>query len=235
MGGSCWRATDDTRDAWVHPWKGGVKDNIDIFTRIWPYTGVNRFCDADMVMCGLHGKGLSSSHGTDGRGMSMHEYTTQFALWCMWSSPLTLCFDITTLYDGRSRIDTSLFNPHYREDLALITNPYLIALDQDPLCQAAEPLRFDSLQLLLLKPLADGSVAVSLTNLDTTARTLLLPLAQIPSLQRGASYRVWDLLQRCLLPRRFTLDGRQGSELALQVCLPPHATAVYRIVLSRKE
>ena len=173
-GGSCWRATDDTRDCWRNTsYKGGVMDNIEIFAQIWPYSGINRFNDADMVMCGLHGQGLSSSAGTDGRGMSMDEYRTQFILWCMWSSPLTLCFDITTLYDGHSRL-TNLYNPYYQEDLALIANPDLIAIDQDPWGLCARPVRFDTAWLVLEKPLHNGTTALSYTNLCAQAQTLRL-------------------------------------------------------------
>lgn len=174
-GGSCWRATDDTRDCWRNTYyKGGVMDNIEIFTRIWPYSGVNRFNDADMVMCGLHGKGRSSNAGTDGAGMTMDEYRTQFILWCMWSSPLTLCFDITTLHDGHSLL-SDLYNPFYMEDLALITDSALIAINQDPLGLCARPCHFDTSLLILEKPLHDGTLVRSYTNLSRQEQSFALP------------------------------------------------------------
>lgn len=167
VGGSCWRATDDTRDAWSRSdYRGSVVDNLHIFTQIWPYSGRSRYSDADMVMCGLHGTGRSSSDGTDRKGMTADEYRSQFVLWCMWASPITLCFDITTLYDGHSRL-SDLYNPYWEEDLKLITNRHLIAIDQDPLGLCARPsFTPDSSILILEKPLADGGKALSFTNLS---------------------------------------------------------------------
>lgn len=180
VGGSCWRATDDTRDAWSRSdYRGSVVDNLRIFCHIWPYTGRSRYSDADMVMCGLHGTGRSSSDGTDRKGMSGDEYRSQFALWCMWASPITLCFDITTLYDGHSRL-SNLYNPYWEEDLKLITNRHLIAIDQDPLGLCARPaFTSDSSILILEKPLADGRKALSFTNLsDHESANLEHPVAR---------------------------------------------------------
>lgn len=180
VGGSCWRATDDTRDAWSRSdYRGSVVDNLRIFCHIWPYTGRSRYSDADMVMCGLHGTGRSSSDGTDRKGMSADEYRSQFALWCMWASPITLCFDITTLYDGHSRL-SNLYNPYWEEDLKLITNRHLIAIDQDPLGLCARPaFTSDSSILILEKPLADGRKALSFTNLsDHESANLEHPVAR---------------------------------------------------------
>ncbi len=45
-------------------------------------------------------------------------------MWCMWSSPLTLSFDLR--------------KPIAEDDLAIMTNPELIAINQDPMGQQAE-------------------------------------------------------------------------------------------------
>ncbi|MCQ2295300.1 MAG: GDSL-type esterase/lipase family protein [Bacteroidales bacterium] len=223
-GATCWRATADTRDCWTNPtYRGGVMDNIEVFNRIWPYSGINRFSDADMLMCGLHGSGKSSNAGTQGQGMTQHEYRTQMILWCMWSSPLTLCLDITTLYDGHSRCGTGIYNPFYKEDLALITNPHLIALDQDPLGLAARPAEADSDHLVLVKPLAGGDVAISITNLSDAEADISLRLDQMPELDPAATYRALDLMQgettHCLSPTSGHLDASLAS----------HATLVWRL------
>lgn len=222
-GGTCWRSTPDTRDCWENPtYKGGLYDNILAMKDLWPYCGVNRFNDADMMMCGLHGSGKSSNAGTDGKGMTFRESQTQMILWCMWSSPLTLCFDITTLYDGRSRCGTGVRNPYYEDDLALITNPELIAIDQDPLGMAAEPVVFDSSQLVLMKDLADGGFAVSITNLQEGNQEMKIPLSILPAMQPGVRYRCVDLLSG---------DEDLGVEKSRDTFvadLPSHATLVWR-------
>lgn len=208
VGGSCWRVTDDTRDCWQNSdYKGGVLDNIEIFADVWPYGGRNHYCDADMVMCGLHGSGRSSNAGTDGKGMTMDEYRTQFMLWCMWSSPLTLCFDITTLYDGHSRL-SDLYNPFYEQDLALITHKGLIAIDQDPLGLCAEPLVFTSDWLVLEKPLVDGT-AVSVTNLSDSTQEYALKAS-------GEMADVWS---------SESVKPRKG---VVRLTLAPHQTVVLK-------
>lgn len=186
-GGTCWRCTADTRDCWENPkYKGGVLDNIRVFKRIWAYNGVNRFNDADMVMCGLHGMGKSSNAGTDGKGMTQEEYKTQFALWCMWSSPITLSFDVTTLGGRRGVGGTT--NPYYKEDLALITNRNLIALDQDRLGQCAEPIYDTPVYLVLMKDLENGDVAISVTNLSTHPSSVNLRFSDFPAMEKGTKY-----------------------------------------------
>ena len=97
VGGSCWRCTFDTRDCWVGQTGGiGIVQSIAGMKDIWAYNGVNRFNDADMMCIGINGTGKSSSHlCATGPGMTKDEYRTQMALWCMWSSPLTLSNDMT--------------------------------------------------------------------------------------------------------------------------------------------
>lgn len=228
VGGSCWRATDDTRDSWVNPkYKGGVMENLEIFKRIWPYNGVNRWNDADMLMCGLHGQGKSSNAGTDGRGMTMDEYRTQFALWCMWSSPLTLAFDITAL-GGKPGV-SGVQNPYYAEDLALITNKHLIALNQDRLGQSAEPIYDTAEHVVFMKDLENGDVALSVTNLDSAStQRVTLDLADFPAFDESATYRPLN----CWTGEQ--LGGRYSTKKSLVVEVAPHATEVYRFLRQRK-
>lgn len=222
VGGNCWRATDDTRDCWQNPtYKGGVLDNIEIFKRIWPHTSQGRWNDADMLMCGLHGTGKSSNAGTDGKGMTQDEYRTQFILWCMWSSPLTLCFDITTLYDGHSRI-SDLYNPYYKEDLAIVTNRDIIAIDQDAACSCARPLPSSDNQLVLVKNLHGGDLAISITNLSDHEATLSATFCEEMKLERGKAYRLRDLSTGHMLDGTYRLGDR------LSATLPSHGTIVVR-------
>ena len=68
-----------------------------------------------MMCVGIHGTGKSSNDLVVGTpGMTQDEYRTQFALWCMWSSPLLLSFDLT--------------ETHHADDKKLMTNADLIAL-----------------------------------------------------------------------------------------------------------
>ncbi len=223
-GGTCWRATDDTRDCWTNKsYKGGVKDNIDIFKTIWQYNGVNRWNDADMVMCGLHGKGKSSNAGTNGQGMTQNEYRTQFALWCMWSSPITLSFDVTTL--GGKKGVSGVTNPYYAEDLAMITNKDLIALNQDRLGQAAEPIAETDDYIIFMKDLENGDVAISVTNLNaSSSKKIALNMADFPAIEEGVEYLMHDCWTDKTYNTIFTTAKRYSPTVA------PHATKVFRMI-----
>jgi len=147
-GSPVWRATYDTRDGWNGVQGGiGIIQSIAAMKDLWPYSGVNRFNDADMMCVGIHGTGKSSNDLVAGKpGMTQDEYRTQFALWCMWSSPLLLSFDLT--------------KPITADDKKLMTNADLIALDQDDLGQQAEYIGTTDNMVYFMKDLANGDVAI---------------------------------------------------------------------------
>lgn len=210
VGGTCWRASYDTRDCWNGAYGGvGVLQSIAEMKNLWSYSGVNRWNDADMMCVGIHGTGKSSSDlcGT-GPGMTMAEYGTQFALWCMWSSPLTLSFDLR--------------KPISEADKALMTNPELIAIDQDRMGQAAEPVAEDANSIVFAKDLENGDVAVSVTNLSAVGRRFTIDLSTIPALDASAAYSVRDVVNRT--------DAEPVTNGVLDCgTVGTHATAVYRL------
>lgn len=228
-GGTCWRCTADTRDCWKNPtYKGGVLDNIEVFKRIWAYNGVNRFNDADMVMCGLHGTGKSSNAGTNGRGMTQEEYKTQFALWCMWSSPITLSFDVTTLGGKKGLGGTT--NPYYKQDLEMITNRDLIALDQDRMGQCARPIYDTPEYIVFMKDLENGDVAISATNLSSEDRSIKVNLSDFDAMQEGVTYTMHD----CWTGKDNAVPMNSQTTFMTPV-LNAHETAVYRMIRNKNK
>ena len=213
VGGTNWRCTYDTRDFWTANEAAGgigVVQSIKLMKNLWPYNGVNRWNDADMMCIGIHGTGKSSKDlGPAGvpSGMTQDEYGTQFALWCMWSSPLTLSFDV------RQNITA--------EDLAMMTNEELIALNQDPMGQAAELVYEDSNIIVFAKDLANGDVAVSVTNLSSNSRNFNVNFSNIPALDNTITYQVRDVV------KHQDLNPVTGSITASAI--PSHATVVYRL------
>ena len=210
-GGSCWRSTYDTRDCWDGDEEAngiGILQSIKNIKDLWTFNGVNRWNDADMMCVGIHGNGKSSSDlCISPAGMTMDEYGTQFALWCMWSSPLTLSFDLR--------------EPISKEDLALITNSELIALDQDRMGQAAELIDETPDYIVFAKDLENGDVAVSVTNLSDSNLDHTIDFSLIPALDVTETYNVRDLMNRRPLP--------PVSNGKLEGCaINPHATVVYR-------
>ncbi len=208
-GGSCWRATYDTRDGWNGKSGGiGMVESVAGMKDIWAYNGVNRFNDADMMCVGIHGTGKSSSDLVVKAGMTQDEYRSQFAMWCMWSSPLTLSFDL------RKSISD--------DDLALMTNPELIAIDQDRMGQAAEFVSQDANQCqLYFKDLENGDVAVAVINMSASAHPYTIDFKSIPALDPDTNYYVRDLQQR-------TDEPRATGSIEIPT-IRSHETKVYRL------
>lgn len=208
-GASCWRATLDTRDGWQGKDGGiGMEESVAGMKHLWPYHGMNRFNDADMLCVGIHGKGKASSDLVVKAGMTPDEYATQFALWCMWGSPLSLSFDLR--------------EPVSPEDLALLTNAELIAIDQDVLCQAAEFIGEDDRRVqLYAKDLAGGDVAVAVVNMGDEPAEYVVDFSRIDALDPSATYNVRDLMQRCDLP-----IAKGAVDMGV---IAPHQTKVIRL------
>ena len=236
-GATCWRSTADTRDYWSDTtYNGGVIQVLSVMKNIWAYQGVNRWNDADMLMVGLHATGYSSNDGGgDGysAGLTIDEARSNFSLWCMFASPLVLSNNITNL-DGRPNNLTGkeVTNTFYKEDLEIIRNGELIAVDQDPLGQAGEPIYDTEDYIVFQKDMADGSIALSVTNLSKEPKDISVSLADLSALKPGKQYKIRDLWLHTYLdtdasgntPCAFTTKN------SLKVNVASHATEVYRIM-----
>lgn len=237
-GASTWRCTYDSRDFW--DWGNkydsghlGVIQAIDEMKHLWPYSGVNRFNDADMLMVGLEGEGKSSSYDAehyhlvaggapvkreDYKGMTMEEYKSQISLWAMFASPLTLSFDLRKLYQKP-------------EILQLITNKELIDIDQDAL----------GLQAILMgdtvingqhveiyeKELENGDMAVAFFNrgketvtFDYALNRLYLPLDELILI-----HDVWGIDKNDLVLRNYE---------EMPITVKSHEVRVFRLGKSLK-
>ena len=122
-GGHSWRVSFDSCDTWDHgKYDGshcGVIQSIDIMKNLDYYAGPNQFNDADMMCVGLYEKGKPSS-ASGARSMTDTEYQSQFSMWCMFSTPLLISFDLFTM--NRATLD-------------IHTNKELIANNQERLGQ----------------------------------------------------------------------------------------------------
>lgn len=213
VGGSCWRTTYDVRDCWVGTLPGiGFVQSMEGMKDLWAYSGVNRFNDADMLCTGINGTGKASSDlCASGVGMTKDEYRTQFAMWCMWSSPLALTFDPR--------------KPISEVDKKIMTNAELIAIDQDRMGQQAEFIgEYPGNMYLFAKDLENGDVAVSVTNMSNTAGSFTIDFADIAALDRDATYYVRDLQAHEDLPNA-------TGQIAINR-IKKHETKVYRLSLN---
>lgn len=210
VGGRCWRISQDVRDCWTGSGSGvGVVQSIEAMKNLSAYQGVNRFNDSDMLCTGLHATGKSSNDlcGGTGAGMTDDEYATQFALWCMWSSPMALSFDPSknTLTDA---------------DFKLLRNKELIALNQDRMGQQGDLISETDNLVVFAKDCENGDVALSVTNMSSSQKQATFDFSAIPALDPTKTYTVRDVMENTEAGEAtgtFTTDVRK------------HATRVFRL------
>lgn len=230
-GGSSWRMSYDHRDGWmgqngttgtiikkpkpndptVNTGGIGLKNVIDLMRNLWPYVGINRFNDADMLVVGIRGGGTSSNDllYSDKGSLGDAEYETEFAMWCMWSSPLLLTLDVRN----------SGINSH---DLALVKNAELIAINQDPLGQGAEYIKSVNGIDYYQKDLANGDVAIAAVNLSDNSADCTISISDYEALDKAASYSARDLIG-------LKDAGTLSASSSLTATIAAHGTFVVRL------
>lgn len=140
-----------------------------------------------------------------GRGLTIEEDKTHFGMWCMLSSPLLIGCDMTSI-DPKA--------------LALLTNPELIALNQDPLALQGYVVSHEKGTYILVKDvesLNGKTRAVAFYNPGDMERTISLDFFDV---NLGGKIKVRDLFERK------DLDSLTGS---MTVTVPAHGTRIYRL------
>jgi alpha-galactosidase len=147
--GHLWRTTAD-----IYPGFDGILDHTN-----WQQWSVLKIVDAQKPLRTAAGPG----HWNDpdmlevGNGMSASEDRAHFSMWCMLAAPLI------------SGNDLAHMNP---EVLATLTNPEVIAVDQDPLGVEAFVYSTNNNVEIWFKPLANGDWAMCALNRGTAAQNI---------------------------------------------------------------
>jgi alpha-galactosidase len=147
--GNLWRTTGDIQDCWdcKRDWGGmGVVHILDLQDGLESYAGPGHWNDPDMLEVG-------------NGGMTTNEYRAHFSLWCLLSAPLMAGNDLRSM------------SPEIKE---ILTNPEVIAVDQDPLGLQGRRVKRDGDREVWMKQLADGGRAVVLFNRGPKAAELSL-------------------------------------------------------------
>jgi alpha-galactosidase len=158
------------------------------------YAGPGAWNDPDMLEVG-------------NGGMTDTEYRTHFSLWSQMAAPLLVSSDLR----GASAAT-----------LAILKNTDVIAVDQDPLGRQGTVVSSDGGLVVMTKPLADGSRAVTLTNENTTARSVATTARDI-GLGDASSYALKDLWSK----------ATSSTTGAISASVPAHGTAMFRVTPSR--
>ena len=233
-GATCWRMSYDGRDGWwgkVGSSKNndqnangvGLHNTIVLMRNLWPYVGINRYNDADMICVGIRGTGQSSndcvyvefsiSNPTRRNpGLNSIEAETSFVMWCMWSSPILLGFDMTK----------DMTSAELAHDLALVKNEELIAINQDPLGQGAEYIKSANGIDYYQKDLANGDVAIAAVNLSDSQATATISMTDYDALDQSASYSARDLIG-------LKDAGSLSASSSLTATIAAHGTFVVRL------
>jgi alpha-galactosidase len=162
--GHLWRTTGDIQDCWdcTREWGGmGFTKILDLQVGLEKYAGPGHWNDPDMLEVG-------------NGGMSITEYRAHFSLWSILAAPLMAGNDLRAMSE---------------ETVEILTNPEVIAVDQDPLGVQGHKVRDDGDFEVWSKPLMDGSRAVVLFNRSTEEAEILVSWEEIELSVSGASVR----------------------------------------------
>lgn len=135
-------------------------------------------------------------------GLSYIEGQTQFSIWAMWSAPLIIGGDPQQMPS---------------DDLQMLLNPKVIAIDQDTLGIMAHLFAGSAEQQIWVKPLADHAIAIAAVNLSNGTRAITLNWADL-GIQPISVYNVW------------LNTYPKYSQKGITVRLPAHGTALLLII-----
>ena len=136
-------------------WAEGLAGVSQAFTAagpVAPHDGPKHVNDPDMLVVGIGWEEFANAHPTMALGpqrvdLTETEQRAHFSLWAMLAAPLLAGNDVRSMA---------------AQTRDILTNRDVIAVDQDPLVLQGLPLLTD--HRVIVKPLADGSVAVALFN-----------------------------------------------------------------------
>ncbi len=148
--GDMWRVGGDIRDNFsreTDQYRGILGAMDEYGSDSTPHTRAGGISDPDFLVVGIKG---NSQFMELGNGLTDAEGRTQFALWCMTSSPLIIGADLNKLDE---------------ESLRTLKNKNLIAIDQDPLVIPARRVSSEYHgRELWVKELSDFRWAVAVLN-----------------------------------------------------------------------
>jgi len=185
-GGQLWRTTGDIFDTWASVY-GGIRAQA----KHWFYSRPGAWNDADMLV-------LGRTVWSKGR-LTPNECYTHMSMWCMLASPLMIGCDLSLMDDFT---------------LSLLTNDEVLSIDQDEL-GAAAALVIDGAKSgyeVWARPLADGTMAFALMNIDDSEMTVSFIFKDLG--MRG-KWKVRDLWRQ---KDEGTFEG------SYSVSVPGHAT-----------
>lgn len=201
-----WRTTRDIRASW-----DSVREIVRENLYLSAYVSPGHFNDLDMLEVGQPKGAVTSAFGASGDiGLTADEETTHFGMWCILSSPLVIGCDVRRMPEST---------------MSLVTNPYLIAMNQDPLgLQAAVVARTGEAYVLVKDADVRYGVSryVALYNATDDECDMVLKARDV---DLGGRIDIFDLVLRA--------DVGEFSE-SWGVRVKPHASRFFRLDAERR-
>ena len=201
-----WRTTGDIRANWK-----SVKKLIGENLYLSAYAKPGHYNDMDMLEVGQLVGQMKTVFGKHGdTGLTPDEETTHFGMWCMLSSPLLIGCDVRTIPASTK---------------ALITNPYLLAVNQNDLGRQAYVARREGDAYILAKDACERfgtSRYVALYNGSDAEHEFAV---RADDLDLGGAVDAFDLVEMADIGR---------FEGCVSVKVAPHASKFYLFDAERR-
>ncbi len=201
VGGHCWRTTGDLGLEKGSRLPGfyyiGFKNAAHAAN-----AGPGHWNDPDYILIGSVGNAFRNNEPPKLTSLTSDEQYSYMSLWSLMASPLFFAGDM-------NHLDAFTLN--------VLCNAEVINIDQDPLGTQARVVRKTEEELVLAKPLEDGSLAVGLFNLADASRVIHASMADL-SFQNPR--RVRDLWRQ----RNLSLTRGEVS-----ADIPAHGVAFMRL------
>jgi alpha-galactosidase len=131
----------------------------------WRYAGPGAWNDPDYILIGHIGTPPAAGFGEPQRtSLTPNEQYSYMSMWSLMAAPLFFSGDM-------EQLDEFTLN--------VLCNNEIIEVNQDRLGRQATPVRMDEREIVMSKPMADGSLAVGLFNLDESPKSLTVTWQQL--------------------------------------------------------
>ena len=176
VGGHSWRTTGDLGLEKALPRLPGFYSVGFKNAEHAEFAGPGHWNDPDYILIGYVGNAHNISDPPKPTPLTPHEQYSYMSMWALMAAPLFYSGDIT-------RLDPFTLN--------VLNNAEVIAVDQDALGRQARIVRKTGDELVLAKPMEDGSVAVGLFNLSEAPREVTVTMAEIGVTGRQRVRDLW--------------------------------------------
>jgi len=201
-GAHMWRSTGDINDSWE-----SIKSLALSQLPVQAYNGLGSFNDMDMLVVGMHAKGLVGL-----KGCSDTEYRTHFSLWALVNSPLMIGCDIREMSEETKKI---------------LMNKDVLAINQDAAGRQPYMLGSDMERPIIAKHLENGDIAIGLFNLgDNDVYMHFSPEMLGLSISTGKTLKLTEL---------WTQESETIVNGLCFHTMKPHDCRIYRAVIEDAE